>query len=228
MKQPDAYPPRRITINEAARWLAAMAAMDGVVSPNERRLIREFATTYGVDPRSIYRMAYAIANNVAVPEVEFMERTQMMGRMFEGFVAGLCADKSHTRLIAWRGDKTSGEVFPLENLLPDLHIRHRFGNVEVDYLVECKYRSAWGDGIDLSGHYFRYHNAAADRSVELFFAIGVGGSPSAPDDFFLIPARMLHPDLHVDRTRYLPFSCPRTPAGFHAYLARYFAAILMK
>lgn len=32
-----------ISIREAAKWLARMAAKDGVVSPNERKLLKEFA-----------------------------------------------------------------------------------------------------------------------------------------------------------------------------------------
>ena len=220
---PNAVDTETISINEAARWVAAMAAMDGVVSPNERKLIKDFAGTYGIEAKSLYRMAYAIANNVDIPEVEFISRRAKVGRMFEDFVVSLCSDKSVFKLIAWRGDKINGEVYALENLLPDLHLRHRLGAGEVEYYIECKYRSSWGDdGIDLSGQYVRYHNAAKDHKMELFIALGVGGTPSAPDEFFLVPGRMVKLDKKIDRDRFIKCQCPKDPEGFQAYINHYF------
>ena len=220
---PNAVDTESISINEAARWLAAMAAMDGVVSPNERKLIKDFADTYGIEAKSLYRMAYAIANNVDVPEVEFISRPEMIGRMFEDFVVSLCSDKSRFKLLAWRGDKINGEVYALENLLPDLHLRHRLDAGEVEYLVECKYRSSWGDdGIDLSRQYVRYLNAAKDRKVELFIALGVGGTPSNPDEFVIVPGRMVKLDKKIDRDRFIKCKCPKDPEGFHAYINYHF------
>ncbi|MDE6199412.1 MAG: hypothetical protein K2G06_06175 [Muribaculaceae bacterium] len=168
-------------------------------------------------------MAFAIANNIDVPEVKFVSRTEMVGRMFEDFVVSLCSDKSRFRLLAWRGDKTNGDVYALENLLPDLHIRHRLDNRDVEYYVECKYRSSWGDGgIDLSNQYVRYHNAAKDRKIELFIALGVGGTPSNPDEFFLVPGRMVKLDKTIDRERFFKCLCSKDPDGFHAYINHYF------
>lgn len=212
-----------ISVREAARWLAAMAATDGVVTPNERRLIKDFADTYGIEVKSLYRMAYAIANNVDVPEVEFVSRCEKVGRMFEDYVVSLCSDRSRFKLLAWRGDKINGETYALENLLPDLRLRHRLDESEVEYLVECKYRSSWGDnGVDLSRQYDRYLNAAKERRVELFIALGIGGSPSDPDEFYLIPARMIKSDMKIVRDRFNKCRCPKDPIGFHAYINHYF------
>lgn len=61
-----------ISIREAAKWLARMAAMDGVVSPNERKLLKEFAEKYYLEPKSLYRMAHAATNDVEIPEVELI------------------------------------------------------------------------------------------------------------------------------------------------------------
>lgn len=212
-----------ISLKEAAQWLATMAAADGVVSPNERKLIKAFADTYGLEAKSFYRMAHAIANNVDVPEVEFISRSEKVGRMFEDFVVSLCSDKSLFKLLAWRGDKIIGEIYALENLLPDLHLRHRLEFGDVEYYIECKYRSSWGeDGIDLSGQYLRYHKAAKDHKMELFIALGVGGTPSNPDDFLLVPGSMVKRDKKIDRDRYIKCLCPKDPHGFHAYINNYF------
>ena len=101
-----------IKIQEAAKWLARLAAVDGVVSPRERQILKEFADTYGVDVKYLYRYAFAIAHEVAEPEVEYLNPSEYKGRKFEEFVVSLCADKSRFHLLAWRGDKiVDGFVF---------------------------------------------------------------------------------------------------------------------
>lgn len=214
---------KSISLYDAARWVASMAATDGVVSPRERKLLKEFANTYGFNVTALYRMAYAIANKVEMPEVEFIDYAEQKGRQFEDFVVALCSDKSRFKLLAWRGDKISGQTYALENLLPDLHLRHRLDVTEVEYLIECKYRSSWGDeGIDLSSQYMRYHNAAKDRQMELFIALGVGGTPSNPDELYLVPGRMVKLDKKLDRARFVKCLCPKDADGFHAYINHYF------
>ena len=212
-----------ISINNAARWLATMAASDGVVTPSERKVLKEFARHFNLEPTSLYRMAHAIANNVDVPEVEFVNPHEFKGRKFEDFVVSLCSDKSRFKLLAWRGDKISEKTYALDILLPDLHLRHRLDGQEVEYLIECKYRSSWGeDGIDLSSQFVRYHFAAKERKMELFIALGVGGTPSNPDEFFLVPGRMVKLDKKIDRDRFIKCSCPKDPEAFHEYINHYY------
>lgn len=206
----------------AARWLARVAASDGAITPSERKVLSEFAKTYGLDPTKIIRLAYGLSNDFE-QEVEVADPNEIKGRQFEQFVVSLCSDKSRFKLLAWRGDKISGSTYAAETLLPDLHLSHRLDAAEVEYLVECKYRSSWGeDGIDLSSQYVRYHFAAKDRSVELFIALGVGGTPSNPDDFFMVPGRMVKLDKKIDSDRFIKCVCPKTPDGFHNYINHYF------
>ncbi|MDE5970088.1 MAG: hypothetical protein K2G74_04575 [Muribaculaceae bacterium] len=215
--------PKTISLYDASRWVATMAATDGVVSHNEREILREFAETYDFNVTALYRMAYAIANRVEMPEVEFIDYAEQKGRLFEDFVVSLCTDKSRFKLIAWRGDKISGQTYALENLLPDLLLRHRLDDTEVEYLIECKYRSSWGeDGIDISGQFLRYLSAAKEKGTELFIALGVGGSPSNPDEFFIIPSRMIKRDKKIDRDRFIKCLCPKDPEEFHDYIQSYF------
>ena len=206
----------------AARWLARVAASDGAISPSERKVLSEFAKTYGLDPAKIIRLAYGLSNDFE-QEVEIADPSEIKGRQFEQFVVSLCSDKSRFNLLAWRGDKISVSTYAAENLLPDLHLRHWLDAAEVEYLVECKYRSTWGeDGIDLSSQYVRYHFAAKDIGKELFIALGVGGTPSNPNEFFMIPGRMVKLDKKIDRDRFIKCACPKTPDGFHNYINHYF------
>ena len=40
-----------IPMSDAVRWLTRIAAKDGVVSQNERRLLKEFADEYGLEEK---------------------------------------------------------------------------------------------------------------------------------------------------------------------------------
>lgn len=211
-----------IDIRDAARWLAKVAASDGAITPSERKVLCEFAKTYGIDPAKLIRLAFGMSNDFE-QEVEIADPNEIKGRQFEQFVVSLCSDKSRFKLLAWRGDKISGSTFAADTLLPDLHVRHRLDKKDLEYLVECKYRSSWGeDGIDLSTQYMRYHFAAKDSGKELFIALGVGGSPSDPEEFFLIPGRMVKLDKKIDRERFIKCACPKIPDGFHDYINHYF------
>ena len=210
-------------IQEAAKWLARLAAVDGVVSPRERQVFKEFADTYGVDIKYLYRYAFALAHEVANPEVEYLNPSEYKGRKFEKFVVSLCSDKSRFRLLAWRSDKIVDGTYAAENLLPDLHLRHHLDDRDIEYFVECKYRSKWPEkGVDLSEQFLRYHFAAKNQGLELFIALGIGGSAAAPEELYLVPGRMGRKDMHIDPNRFKKCLCPKTPDAFHSYISHYF------
>lgn len=218
-----------LKISDMARWMALMASTDGVVSSSERKVLKDFAKAYGLDSNKLYRMAYAFANDIDYPEVEEVSISEIKGRRFEEFVVSLCSDKTRFKLLAWRSDKIVGNTYAAENLLPDLHLRHRLDDVEVEYLVECKYRSSWGDnGVDLSSQFLRYYNVAKESGMELFIALGVGGKPSNPDELFLIPGRMVKLDKKIDRDRFIKCLCPKDSDGFHNYINHYFQKRVFK
>lgn len=211
-----------IDIRDAALWLARVAASDGAISPSERRVLSEFAKTYGFDSAKLIRLAFGMSKDNE-KEVELADPKEIRGREFEKFVVSLCSDKSRFKLLAWRGDKISGSTYAADALLPDLYLRHQLDTCKVEYFVECKYRSSWGEyGIDLSSQYLRYHFASKDSGKELFIALGVGGTPSDPDEFFLIPGRMVKLDKIIDRARFIKCTCPKTPSGFHNYINHYY------
>lgn len=208
---------------EVGRRLAEMASADGVISAAERQLLKEFAEDNGVDGGRLIRMAYAMAGKVELPEVAQVGPAELKGRRFEDFVVSLCSDKSRFKLLAWRGDKIVGQTYALDNLMPDLHIRHNLNGKDVEYLVECKYRSSWGeDGIDLSSQFPRYRHIAKECGLELFIALGVGGLPANPDEFFIVPGRMVRFDKKIDCARFLKCLCPKDAVGFHKYMEHYF------
>lgn len=219
----------KINIDEAAKWLARMASIDGEITPNERRVLKEFAETYGADVNYLYRLAHAKAKEVSLPEVVPQSPSEAKGRLFEEFIVGLCCDKSRIRILAWRSDKIAHGVYAAENCMPDLHLQHRLDEQTVEYLVECKYRSSWGDkGIDLSDCFARYHHSAKDAGLQLFIALGVGGSSSNPDDFLIVPDSMVRFDKIIDRHRFSKCHCNKTPEAYHNYIQQYFCNRIFK
>lgn len=182
-----------ISIYEAAKWLAEMAGADGEITPIEWKVMKSFADTYGVDFTKLARISYAISG-ANKQEVQYVNANEMKGRQFEELIVSFLADKSIYRLLAWRSDKIIDGIYAAENLLPDLEIKQRIGDVEVGYFVECKYRSSWDSyaKVDLSKQFLRYRKFAKECGKELFIALGVGGSPDKPDAFYLIPSRMFN------------------------------------
>lgn len=213
----------QISTYDAAKWMARLTATDGAISPAERKVLSEFADAFSIDRTKLVRLAYGMTNEVAVPEVEIVNQKEKNGRLFEEFVVSLLADKSIFKLLAWRSDKIVGDTYAAENLYPDLHIFHKLDVADVEYFVECKYRISWGeDGIDLSEQFNRYHFHAKARGVELFIALGVGGTPSAPEEFFIIPSRMVKLDTKIDRTRFIKCLCSQSPEALHNYIEHYY------
>lgn len=219
---------KMITALEAGRWLARMAAADGVVSPNERALLKEFAETYGLDTKYLYRTAHAISNCVEDPEVEYYSSGKMKGKRFEEFVVSLCVNKAIFELLSWRGDKTSGEIYAKDSLLPDLLIRHKLEKATVEYFVECKYRSTIPEeGLDISTQIERYKKMTNDdKNREIFVALGVGGSSSAPESLYIIPVRMIKIGIPIKLDKIKKCLC--NPINFHGYINHYYEKRIFK
>lgn len=212
-----------ISIREAAKWLARMAAKDGVVSSNERKLLKEFAEKFNLDPRSLYRMAHAAAKDVEIPEVELISSSKWKGCKFEEFVVSLCSDKSCFTLLSWRSDKANGELYPIDNLMPDLYLRHRSDEGNTEFYIECKYRSSLPDKkLDISYQLDRYRQMISENARHnLFIALGVGGQPYAPEIFYLIPDEFISDERIINLDKCENFRCDNTPEAFHHQIIEY-------
>lgn len=194
------------------KWMARLAASDGVMASAERKVLTKFAATYILDTSKIIRLAYGFSNDFD-KQVEVVDPNERKGREFEAFVVSLCSDKSRISVLAWRGDKNSGDTYALENRLPDLHLRHRLDAAEVEYLVECKYRSSLPDGVlDLTDQLSRYRRlGSVGLNSEVFIALSIGGTPSNPEQLYIIPSRMIKRDAIIKVANFEKCLCPLPP-----------------
>lgn len=211
-----------ISIEDAAHWVAKMAAKDGIITNNERRLMKEFADSFAIDVNDLYDLADVFCQS-AEQEVELVNANQIKGRRFEEFVVSLLCDRKKFKLLAWRSDKIYQDIYATENLYPDLHVRHNLQTSTVEYFVECKYRSTWGCGkIDISSQFLRYRSYAKAHNVELFIALGIGGKPTLPDEFLVIPARMIGYAKCIEQDRFTPCHIQPTTLDFDRYISHYY------
>ncbi len=201
-----------------------MAAKDGVVSANERKLLKEFAEKYNLDPKYLYRLAHATATDIEIPEVELISASKWKGRKFEEFIVSLCPDKSCFTLLSWRSDKACGDRYPVDSLMPDLHFQFRFDKFEVEYYIECKFRSQLpNDTLDLSTHIDRYRRMTESQKFHrLIIALGVGGQPDNPDTLYMIPDECIPDDGIIDIEDCEDFRCATTQKDFISHLQRFY------
>ena len=117
------------------------------------------------------------------------DSSKAKGNSFEDFVVNLLADWRLTLLDRTQDAVSSAGVVAESSKNPDLHISQKRGNGTIDYYIECKYRSKWQNGevqfekwqID------RYHKFQRQEKRKVIIALGVGGTPSSPQTFMLVP-----------------------------------------
>ena len=118
-----------------------------------------------------------------------VDKSKEKGDAFEDFVVNLLADW-RLKLLDRTQDAVSTSGVVAESCKnPDLHVQQKRGKSEIDYYIECKYRSKWKDGTVTFEDWQldRYRQFQRDNRRKVIFALGVGGTPSAPTTFMLVP-----------------------------------------
>ena len=121
-----------------------------------------------------------------------MPEEMLKGREFEDYVIEEllhigCTD-SDAKLIEWRSDKSLDGVFPETNRLPDLVISFK-GKKKV--ALECKWRRtlprSTNNELITKEKIGIFKQYSTENCIDVWYIIGVGGEPSAPEDLYLIP-----------------------------------------
>ena len=116
----------------------------------------------------------------------------LKGREFEDFVLsellGIGTKGNTMKLLEWRGDKSIAGVFPESNRYPDFVISLCKGK---KVALECKWRRKLP--VSLRKDVFStekmelFKAYSEENSISVWFILGVGGEPSAPELLYLVP-----------------------------------------
>jgi hypothetical protein len=172
--------------------LVKLAAADGVITQNESDLLSNKASELGIDKKIVNQLLDSeLKLKESDPETQLIDKYKEAGNTFEGYIASRF-NKAYFTLKNWAGDKYYQGVYAETTVNPDLLLCFRMGNVEENFAVECKYRSYYyKGGVEWTKDYQinSYRRFESESRMPVFIAIGVGGSPDAPSELFLIPLR---------------------------------------
>lgn len=139
-----------------------------------------------------------------------MPEKVIKGREFEDYVLNELLEIGNNdtiKLLEWRGDKVVGGIFPESNRYPDFVISLGRGK---KVSLECKWRQRLG--IDLRKDIFSddridiFNAYSKENFIPVWFIIGVGGEPSAPELLYLVPLTAVNEILNKKR-RITDFLC---------------------
>ncbi len=129
------------------------------------------------------------AGNATADSLQIADDKKQKGNSFEGYVADILKGAGIT-LKKWNQGSTSpGGAYAENELEPDFYVRHVSGGKDLEYWVECKFRSyVPKEGFTLEQYQLdRYRSIQGSSKRKILVALGLGGDPSKPDRFFLIP-----------------------------------------
>lgn len=135
-------------------------------------------------------------NNKSIAVQEAANPDLAKGHAFEQFVVNRFRQSSDAfRWMDATSDKGVAGHFPASNLNPDLQYEFRTGDKSYAFAVECKYRSGalWRIRLTRDDQIARYRKFSADRQIDVFIVLGVGGSPTNPLALFVIPLSEVSP-----------------------------------
>lgn len=131
------------------------------------------------------------------------------GHAFEDFIVTLF-NRRKFRLLEWRSDKkASNGVYPLSCSYPDLEFIYSKGKLKHRFAVECKWRKqffngkiTWADEKQIDA----YKDFQYQRAISVYVAIGIGGTPSNPQQLFITPLDHIKMFPDVFRSRLIPYT----------------------
>lgn len=183
-----------------------------------------------------------VANALAVTEQSVTESTAQLekpsktpeedskakGNAFEDFVVNLLADWRLKLLDRTQDAVSTAGVVAESCKNPDLHIQQKRGNGEIDYYIECKYRSNWNNGkvAFKDWQINRYRQFQRDSHRKVLIALGVGGTPSAPETLMIVPLDSVKDNsIGQIKTEYV---IAPTPSALVDYMNSYFTKVFAK
>jgi hypothetical protein len=177
---------------EALNNAIEIAISDGVLTPNEKKIIRRIAQESNLDSESAVKSAEnKLKKSKQESETEFIDINKKNGDNFEKFIVQKFNQK-YFSIKEWAGDKYVKGIYAKTTQQPDLLIEFSLGKEVHVFSVECKWRkNLYKGGIEFSkiDQLERYRAFEKNSSIPVFIAVGVGGESNAPEKLYIIPLR---------------------------------------
>lgn len=164
----------------------------------------------------------------AADNSDVRDDSKAKGDAFENFVVNLLADWRLKLLDRTQDAVSTAGVVAESCKNPDLHVQQKRGESNIDYYLECKYRSRWYNGeITFEGWQLdRYRQFQRDNRRKVIIALGVGGTASAPATFMLVPLDSIRGN-SVKQVK-TEFIVSPTSSALVEYMNDYFTTVFRK
>ena len=167
-----------------------MAIADGVLTTNERNLIKKTAISKGVDYVEVLDDVEKRVELLEIDsETELVNLEEKNGLDFEKFIVQKF-NTDYFKVKEWAGDKFVKGVYAETTQYPDLLMVFFGYKQNKEFAVECKWRqNIYMKGIEFSNpnQLNRYRDYAKRKNIPVFMTIGLGGKGASPDRLFIVP-----------------------------------------
>jgi hypothetical protein len=189
--------------NELAR-IIDMAIADGVLTPNERNLIKEITNSSGLDYNVVIKDVEKRIAESSISETEIIDVNKKNGDDFEKYVVQKF-DRRFFKIKEWAGDKYVNGRYAQTTQHPDLLLEFKMKEQTTEFAVECKWKNnLYKGGIEFatSEQLKRYQEFELSRKIPVFIAIGLGGKGESPDQLFIIPLKEISSNfIHINELK---------------------------
>jgi len=181
--------------NNSLDEVIEMAIVDGVLTKNERNVIKRMAAQKGLDYDSIIvkieqQIAYL---NIDTAETTIIDINKKNGDDFEKYIVQKF-EKRYFKIKEWAGDKYVKGIYASTTPQPDILFEIKLNNQLVEFSVECKWRSKYyQNGIEFASkeQLIRYQDFEKKRNIPVFIAIGIGGKGKSPEHLYMVPLKSI-------------------------------------
>ena len=224
---------KHITPEETLDWLVRVATADGLLSPNEKGMIREFAKTYDISDDEMLELA-SKAIFIEKPEVELIDYRAKNGLLYEKLIVSFLKDKKRFKLLSWTGDKYVDGIYDHNNLNPDIHIQQVINGMTLDYYIECKWSHYWQR--DEKGYFYeidpgqlkRYRQFAQKNKRVVLIAYAYGRTGNKPRGIYLVPLHAFRGNKIHKTVADKKYRIEQNAEAFAQYMENFFAALFAK
>lgn len=150
-----------------------------------------------------------------------LTENERKGKQFEEWVVSqfLKFPKSKYTLREWRADRFIDGIYAESTRYPDLELTLNLNDGTHLFAVECKYRSSISDSFEWTSQekIDIYNKYAQDRHIPTFIIFGIGGTPSSPEEVYVVPLSALrYPIVKAEYLRQQPLHDLSRPFYYNA------------